>query len=72
MLPKPMAALALQNYRVMYGMIFHAASETLLQIAADPRHLGARIGFLAVLHTWGENLTLHPHVTVSCGPSACL
>ena len=61
-LPKPMAALALQNRRVMYGLLFRAASETLLQIAADPRHLGARIGFLAVLHTWGQALTFHPHV----------
>ena len=44
------------------GILFRAASETLLTIAADPRRLGAAIGFLAVLHTWGQNLHLHPHL----------
>jgi hypothetical protein len=47
---------------VVYGLLFHAVSQTLLQIAATPRHLGARIGFLAILHTWGQNLMHHPHV----------
>jgi hypothetical protein len=47
---------------LVYGILFRAAAETLLQIAADPRHLGARIGFLAVLHTWGQNLHHHPHL----------
>jgi hypothetical protein len=61
-LPQPLAPLALQNQRVVYGILFRAASETLLQIAADPRHLGAEIGFLAVLHTWGQNLHHHPHL----------
>ncbi len=60
-LPQPLAPLALQNQRVLYGILFRAASETLLQIGADPRHLGARIGFLAVLHTWGQNLHQNPH-----------
>jgi putative transposase/transposase-like zinc-binding protein len=61
-LPQLVAPLALQNQQLVYGLLFHAAAETLLQIAADPRHLGARIGFLAVLHTWGQNLHHHPHL----------
>jgi hypothetical protein len=56
------AALALQNRRAVYRILFHAASETLLTIARDPKHLGAEIGFLALLHTWGENLLAHPHL----------
>jgi Putative transposase/Transposase zinc-binding domain len=60
--PQLLAPLALQNQRLVYGMLFRAAAETLLQIAADPRHLGARLGFLAVLHTWGQNLHHHPHL----------
>jgi hypothetical protein len=55
-------SLALQNAREVYRILFRAASETLLTIAADPRRLGADIGFLAVLHTWGQNLHLHPHL----------
>jgi hypothetical protein len=61
-LPQQIGRLALQNPRRIYTMLFQAASETLLTIAADPRHLGASIGFLAVLHTWGQNLHLHPHL----------
>jgi hypothetical protein len=60
--PEQLAPLALRNQRVFYTLLFRAASETLLQIAADPRHLGARIGVLAVLHTWSQNLRLHPHL----------
>jgi Putative transposase/Transposase zinc-binding domain len=60
--PQLLAPLALQNQRLVYGILFRAAAETLLQIAADPRHLGARLGFLAVLHTWGQNLHPHPHL----------
>jgi hypothetical protein len=60
--PQLVAPVALQNQRVIYGILFRAAAETLLQIAADPKHLGARIGFLAVLHTWGQNLYHHPHL----------
>jgi hypothetical protein len=56
------APLALQNQRVFYAMLFRAVFETLLQIAADPKRLGAAIGFLAVLHTWRQNLHLHPHI----------
>jgi len=61
-LPHGIAPLALQNQRVIYGTLFRAASETLLQIAADPKHLGAEIGVMAVLHTWGQNLSHHPHL----------
>jgi hypothetical protein len=61
-LPTVLGPIALQNPRVVYGLLFRAATETLLQIAADPKHLGAEIGFLAVLHTWGQNLEHHPHV----------
>ena len=61
-LPQQIGRLALQNQRQIYTILFQTASETLLTIAADPRHLGASIGFLAVLHTWGQNLHLHPHL----------
>jgi hypothetical protein len=60
-LPQQFAALALQNARVIYGIFFRAVAATLLTIAADPKHLGAAIGFLAVLHSWGQNLHLNPH-----------
>src|SRR5215469_11857427 len=61
-LPHVLAPLALQNKAVVYSLLFRAVGETLLQIAADPKHLGAEIGFLAVLHTWGQTLLAHPHV----------
>lgn len=61
-LPQEIATLALQNKRVLYQLLFRASAETLRQIAADPKHLGAEIGFLSVLHTWGQTLTHHPHV----------
>jgi len=61
-LPHVLAPLALQNKALVYGLLFRAAAETLLQIAADPKHLGAKIGFLAVLHTWGQTLLHHPHL----------
>ena len=61
-LPDSLAQLALQNARVIYNLLFRAVSETLLRIAEDPKHLGARIGFFAVLHTWGQTLMLHPHL----------
>ena len=60
--PEQLAPLALRNQRLFYTLLFRAASETLLKIAADPRHLGARIGVLAVLHTWSQNLRHHPHL----------
>jgi hypothetical protein len=61
-LPAALGPIALQNQREVYGLLFKAAAETLQQIAADPKHLGAEIGFLAVLHTWSQNLQHHPHV----------
>lgn len=61
-LPEQLAAVALQNKRVVYNLLFSAASETLRTIAADPRHLAADIGFLAVLHTWDQTLRHHPHL----------
>lgn len=61
-LPETLAPLALQNPRVMYGILFRAASAALLELAADRKYLGAKIGLLAVLHTWGQNLMHHPHV----------
>ena len=61
-LPHLLAPLALQNKVLVYGLLFRAASQTLLQIAADPKHLGADIGFMAVLHTWGQTLLAHPHL----------
>jgi hypothetical protein len=60
--PAEVANIALHNKAVVYDLLFQAASETMLTIAADPRHLGARIGITAVLHTWGSALTHHPHI----------
>jgi len=61
-LPQPIAAIALQNKQVVYNILFRATAETLRTIAADPKHLGAQIGFFAVLHTWGQTLVGHPHL----------
>ncbi|MCI0428944.1 MAG: IS91 family transposase, partial [Rhodospirillales bacterium] len=61
-LPAPIADIAYQNKAAIYAILFKATAETLLAIAADPKHLGARIGLTAVLHTWGSALTHHPHV----------
>lgn len=61
-LPAAIAAIAYQNKAVIYDALFKASSEALLTIAADPKHLGARIGITAVLHTWGSAMTHHPHV----------
>ena len=61
-LPAPIAAIAYHNKAVVYSILFRAAAETLRAIAADPRHLGAEIGVIAVLHTWGSALTHHPHL----------
>src|ERR1700693_1640695 len=61
-LPGPIADIAYQNKSVIYDLFFKAAAETILTIAADPKHLGARIGITAVLHTWGSALTHHPHL----------
>ena len=61
-LPAPISAIAYYNKAVIYGLLFEVAAETLRTIAADPKHLGARIGATLVLHTWGSALTHHPHV----------
>src|ERR1700722_2530198 len=61
-LPAPLARLALQNKKLIYGLLLRASAETLLEAACDPRHLGAEIGFFSVLHTWNQKLGLHPHV----------
>jgi hypothetical protein len=53
--------LALQNKKTVYDLLFRAGAATMLEIAADPKHLGAEIGFLSVLHTWGQNLQQNPH-----------
>jgi hypothetical protein len=61
-LPDVLGPLALQNQAVVYGLLFRAVAETLQEVAANPKHLGARLGFLTVLHTWGQNLMHHPHI----------
>jgi hypothetical protein len=61
-LPAAIADIAYQNKAVIYDLLFRASAETMLTIAADPKHLGAKIGFIAVLHTWGSAMTNHPHV----------
>jgi hypothetical protein len=60
--PEPIARIAAHNQQVVYGILFRAAAGTLIRIARDRKHLGAEIGFFAVLHTWGQNLLHHPHV----------
>jgi hypothetical protein len=61
-LPRELAPLALKNKKVVYDLLFRASAETLMEVARDPRHLGAEIGFFSVLHTWNQKLGLHPHV----------
>jgi hypothetical protein len=61
-IPEQLNALALQNKAALYRILFQASAQTLLTIAADRRHLGARVGFFSILHTWGQNLLMHPHV----------
>ncbi len=61
-LPAELAALALQNKRQMYDLLFRATADTLQSIAADPEHLGAQIGFFCILHSWGQQLNFHPHL----------
>jgi hypothetical protein len=82
--PEEIAAIAYQNKKVVYGILFRTMAETMTTIAADPEHLGAEIGFFAVLHSWGSNLMFHPHLHcvvpggglspdgqrwISCGPN---
>ncbi len=61
-LPRELAPLAVQNKKVVYDLLFRSSAETLLEVARDPAHLGAEIGFFSVLHTWNQKLGLHPHV----------
>ena len=61
-LPAQLASLTLQNKKFVYGLLLRASAQTLLEVARDPGHLGAEIGFFSVLHTWSQKLTLHPHV----------
>ena len=61
-MPRPLAQLALRHPRVLYDLLFRASAEAMQQVARDEKHLGAEIGFLSVLHTWGQTLTHHPHV----------
>jgi Putative transposase/Transposase zinc-binding domain len=61
-LPEQIAPIAYQNKKMVYGILFRATAETLHTITADPKHLGAEIGFFAVLHSWGQNLLHHPHL----------
>src|SRR6202049_3323831 len=61
-LPSRLAPLVLQNKKVLYALLFRTSAETLLEVARDPKHLGAEIGFFSVLHTWSQKLTIHPHV----------
>ena len=60
--PEEIARIALGNQKVVYGILFRCVSQTLLKIGFDPKHLGGQIGFLAILHTWGQNLDYHPHI----------
>ena len=60
--PHELNVLALDNPRLFYDLLFNASAQTLLEVAADPRHLGAEIGLISILHTWWQNLLLHPHV----------
>jgi hypothetical protein len=59
--PHALVPLIWQNKKILFSLLFEASAATLLEVAADPRRLGAAIGFLAVLHTWGQNLHLNPH-----------
>lgn len=61
-IPAELKPLVLSNKKVMYDILFRSVSETLIRLADDPKHLGAHIGFMAILHTWGQNLMDHPHV----------
>jgi hypothetical protein len=61
-LPDTFNQLALANKRIVYGVLFDAVAQTLSEVAANPKRLGAKIGFIGILHTWGQNLSLHPHV----------
>jgi hypothetical protein len=61
-LPHELAPLALQNKKILYHLLLQTSAQTLLEVARDPKHLGAEIGFFSVLHTWNQKIELHPHV----------
>ena len=61
-LPRQLAPLALQNKREIYGLLLRVSAETLIEVAIDPKRLGAEIGFFSILHTWNQKLQAHPHV----------
>ncbi len=61
-LPSELNPLVSRNQQVLYDLLFHSASETLLELAKDPKHLGAQVGMISILHTWGQNLMDHPHI----------
>ena len=61
-LPQELNRLCERHAELLYNLLFRASAETMIEVAADPKHLGAHIGFLSILHTWGQNLSLHPHV----------
>jgi hypothetical protein len=61
-IPHKLNPLTLRNQRTIYNILFKAASKTLIELAKDPKHLGVDIGFIAILHTWGQNLIDHPHI----------
>jgi hypothetical protein len=61
-IPHELNRLCQQNPELLYGLLFQTSARTLLEVAADPKHLGAEIGFLSILHTWGQNLHVHPHI----------
>ena len=61
-IPAELNPLVLSNQKVMYNLLFRSVSETLVALSNDPKHLGARIGFMGILHTWGQNLMVHPHI----------
>jgi hypothetical protein len=72
-LPSSLGPVALRNQKVLYSLLFRAAADSLLEVAANPRHLGAKLGMVAVLHTWGQQLTHHPHlhcIVPGGGPSS--
>ena len=70
-LPRELAPLALQNKKIIYDLLFRASAETLLEVARDPRHLGAQIGFFSVLHTWDQKSNIIPTSIVCFPPVAC-
>jgi hypothetical protein len=65
-LPEELNALIYSNQKVLYDLLYQAASETITELSADPEHLGAKVGFLSVLHTWGSSMMFHPQSASDC------